>query len=341
MTRYLRHILTIASAIATQPISAQFAIEVVKESSAYKAKRIPVAQYSGITHIEGSTYALVDNGSKKCGFYLMDIELNAKGKISNVQSKGFFGETDGEMDYEGIAYNPKRRTLFVSQETDHRIREINFDGTLSGREITLPDSICSAMTFNRSLEALCYDRESGLLWTATESTLSLDGEATTDTNGEPSIIRLFAFDDSLKQTRWIRYKTDNPISTKKTPRFAFGVSAIAAVGDNHLLVLEREARAWTSIPAALKSKVINKVYLINTADLKDGDYAKKTKVLEFSTPLKSWANYEGMTVTQRDENGECSLIMISDSENRYKKSAGIFRFSLKDRLKSVKLKIHD
>lgn len=341
MTHYLRHIIAIAATIASQQMSAQFAIEAVKEKPATKVKTIPIAQYSGITHIEGNTFALVDNGSRKCGFYLMDIELNAKGKVSNVQSKGFFGETTGTMDYEGIAYNPQQKTLFVSQEADHKIREMNLDGTLTGREITLPDSIGNAMTFNRSLEALCYDSESGLLWTGTESTLSLDGEATTDTNGKPSICRLFAFDNSLRQEKWIRYQTDTPVYTKKTPKFAFGVSAITAVGKNQLLVLEREARAWTSIPTALKSKVINKVYLINVADLKDGEYAEKTKVLEFSTPLRSWANYEGMTITPRDENGEYTLIMISDSENRYKKSAGIFKFSLKDRFKSVKLRIHD
>lgn len=294
--------------------------------------RIPAGEYSGITHIAADTFAIVSDKTEGHGFFLMKIQAEeAIGKITDVQNLGYKSSDNGHYDIEGIAYNPYNKRIYISQEADNAITELTLDGELTGRKITLPDSISHNIRSNMSLESLCYDAESHLLWTATEGPLKQDGDASTATNGKESIVRLFAFDDSLQQKAWYRYQTDKPSSTKNARMFCLGVSDLAAIGEGRLLILEREARVAENY---IGSTAYAKLYLVDTKEATIGEILPKKLLFSFLSKMtlfrQDWANYEGLCLTPTDVNGNRTLIMLSDSQGQYR---GI----LKDWFKTARL----
>lgn len=295
--------------------------------------KIPAGEYSGITHIAADTFAVVSDKSEGHGFFLMKIQTeDVTGKIMDVQNLGYKGSGNGHYDIEGIAYNPHTSKLFISQEADNTISELTLEGKPTGRKITFPDSIANNIRSNMSIESLCYDADWHLLWTATEGPLKQDGEAATATNGKESTVRLFAFDDSLKQTVWYRYKTDKPSSTAQARMFTLGVSDLAAVGEGRLLVLEREARVTMNY---IGSTATAKLYLVDTKTSSPGDVLPKKLLLSFQTKLnllrQDWANFEGLCLLPPNKDNTRTLIMLSDSQGQY-------RGVLKDWFKTIKLR---
>lgn len=321
--------LTSLSSFAQEEISVQN----VNEQQSFSS-RIPAGEYSGITHIAADTFAVVSDKTEGHGFFLMKIQTNeTTGKILDVQNLGYKASDKGHYDIEGIAYNPHNQKVYVSQEADNTITELTLEGELTGRKVALPDSITRNIRSNMSLESLCYDADSHLLWTATEGPLILDGDVSTATNGKESVVRLFAFNDSLQQKAWYRYKTDKPSSTKSARMFALGVSDLAAVGEGRLLVLEREARVAENY---IGSTAYAKVYLVDTRNADVGDVLNKSLLFSFQTKLtlfrQDWANYEGLCLLPMDSEGNKTLIMMADSQGQY-------RGVLRDWLKTARLKV--
>lgn len=309
----------------------EISVESVNAQQSFSSK-IPAGEYSGITHIAADTFAVVSDKTEGHGFFLMKIQTKeTTGEILDVQNLGYRSSDRGEFDIEGIAYNPHNQRVYMSQEADNSITELTLDGELTGRRIAFPDSISRNIRSNLSLESLSYDAESHLLWTATEGYLLQDGEASTATNGKESTVRLFAFNDSLQQKAWYRYHTDKPSSTKNARMFALGVSDIEAVGDGKLIILEREARVAENY---IGSTAFAKLYLVETKDAKNGEVLPKKLLLSFQTKMtlfrQDWANYEGLCLTPADSNGKRTLIMLSDSQGRY-------RGVLKDWFKTAKI----
>lgn len=333
----MRKILLYIFLIITATISAQTDISVLNVNPQQSfGTKIPAGEYSGITHIAADTFAVVSDKSEGQGFFLMRIQTDeATGKIRDVQNLGYKGSGNGHYDIEGIAYNPHTSKLFISQEADNTISELTLDGKLTGRKISFPDSIAKNIRSNMSIESLCYDADWHLLWTATEGPLKQDGDAATATNGKESIVRLFAFDDSLHQTVWYRYMLDKPSSTAQARMFALGVSDLAAVGEGRLLVLEREARVTMNY---LGSTSTVKLYLVDTKTSSPGEVLPKKLLLSFQTKLnllrQDWANYEGLCLLPPNEDNVRTLIMLSDSQGQY-------RGVLKDWLKTAKLKVEN
>ncbi len=330
----MRNLLLSILLLASLTSFAQSEISVLNVNKQHSfPSKIAAGEYSGITHIAADTFAVVSDKTKGHGFFLMKIQTNeTKGDILDVQNLGYKTSDKGSYDIEGIAYNPHNQRVYISQEADNTITELTLDGKLTGRNITLPDSIRNNIRSNMSLESLCYDAESHLLWTATEGPLKQDGEAATATNGKESTVRLLAFDDSLLQKAWYRYKTDKPSSSKSARMFALGVSDLASVGEGRLLVLEREARVAENY---IGSTAYAKVYLVDTRNASIGDVLPKELLFSFQTKLtlfrQDWANFEGMCLMPSDSESNRTLIMLSDSQGQY-------RGVLKDWFRTAKLK---
>jgi len=329
----MRHYILLFLLCFTLSLSAQTELAVVKVNSQKSfSQKVPAGEYSGITHIAADTFAVVSDKSEGKGFFLMKIQTDDKtGDIVDVQNLGYRGEGNGRFDIEGVAYNPHTSTLFVSHEADNSISELTLEGKLTGRVVAFPDSITKNIRKNISLESLCYDSESRLLWTATEGPLIQDGEPSTATNGKSSVVRLFAFNEKLQQAAWYLYPTDKPSSSEKARLFTLGVSDLAAIGDGKLLVLEREARVTERY---LGSSALVKVYVVDTKGVSAGSVLSKKLLLSFTTKLnvlrQDWANYEGMCLLPADENGRRKLLLVADSQSQY-------RGVLKDWFKSVVL----
>ena len=135
------------------------------------------------------------------------------------------------------------------------------------------------------------------------------------------------------------YQMDQPSTHKKADIYVMGVSELCALPDGQLLVLEREAFIpKIKIGAFCKCKL----YLVNPLNSEefsmkenissDTPFLKKKLLTEWKTGLslskRSFANYEGMCLGPKLENGSQVVILLSDSQDQY---AGV----LKDWFKTI------
>ena len=212
---------------------------------------------------------------------------------------------------------------------------------------------------NYNFESLAFDSVHQYLWTIPESTLRKDGQPATPQNGLANQLRLMRLNwgkmkedpnkeayneqvSSKKDSRYMMtyaYQMDQPSTHKKADVYVMGVSELCALSDGQLLVLEREAFIpKIKIGAFCKCKL----YLINPLNSEefsmkekfssDTPFLKKNLLVEWKTGLslskRSFANYEGMCLGPKLEDGSQVVILLSDSQDQY---AGV----LKDWFKTI------
>ena len=212
---------------------------------------------------------------------------------------------------------------------------------------------------NYNFESLAFDSVRQYLWTIPESTLRKDGQPATPQNGLANQLRLMRLNwgkikenrnkeeyseevSSKKASRYMTayaYQMDQPSTHKKADIYVMGVSELCALPDGQLLVLEREAFIpKIKIGAFCKCKL----YLINPLNSEefsmkenfssDTPFLKKRLLTEWKTGLslskRSFANYEGMCLGPKLEDGSQVVILQSDSQDQY---AGV----LKDWFKTI------
>lgn len=283
----------------------------------YFKHTVPPGNYSGLTHIGGSRYAVVDDKSAADGFGLFSIDIDSvTGEINDVAQLDLIASSHlPNRDGEGIAYVPDRKTVFISGEGDNRILEYNMDGKLTGREIRMPSGV-NIPPGNYGLESLTYNARTHRFWTTTESTLPQDGQRANAVNGIANHLRLMSFDDSLQPRETLNYYMDTPLSSSPARIYAMGVSALCALDYGTLLVLEREAFVAKSF---VGSWVVNKVYSVSTTDT--ATPVRKRLVAMWRTRFnllhKDFANYEGMCVGPRLVDGRQVIVLCVDSQNQY------------------------
>ena len=217
---------------------------------------------------------------------------------------------------------------------------------------------------NYNFESLAFDSVRQYLWTIPESTLRKDGQPATPQNGLANRLRLMRLNwgkikenrnkedngkedsceqvSSKKDSRYMMtyaYQMDQPSTHKKADIYVMGVSELCALPDGQLLVLEREAFIpKIKIGAFCKCKL----YLINPLNSEefsmkekfssDTPFLKKRLLTEWKSSLslskRSFANYEGMCLGPKLEDGSQVVILLSDSQDQY---AGV----LKDWFKTI------
>lgn len=303
-------------------------------------RQIPAGNYSGITHLEGNEYAVVNDKSATDGFHVFAIDIDSiTGEILNVQDRGFRSAEAANRDGEGIAYLPSTKTILISGEADGKILEYGLDGHRTIREAAVPE-IFSKMRSNLGFEALTYSAATRLVWTCNESTLQGDGEASSPTNGVANVVRLQCFDEALRPLRQYAYRMDAPMASASAELYAMGVPELVALEDGSLLVLEREFYVPSSklgafvncrLYQAWPSVEIDKEKPIGEETV----FADKNLVYEWKTSLGLFsheiANYEGMCLGPLLRDGSRALILVSDSQNQY---GGV----LKDWFKTIVLR---
>lgn len=284
---------------------------------------IPAGNYSGISHIEGNRYAIVNDKATNDGWYEFDISIdNATGKVKNVELIAFHSNTNEARDAEGIVYSPKSKTIFISAENDQCIMEYDMEGDRTGRELVIPAELQKDRIYpNYGFEALALG-DDGVFYTCTESTLKADGKVSTAQDSHALTLRIQSFGADLKPLRQFVYTTDVPKVSSKKSMTVFGVPEITTLPDGRLLVMEREC---TIRKRFIGSYVINKVYAVETD--KPGE---KVLMAEWKTKVnitkRNIANYEGMCLGPRLDDGRQTVFFISDSQNGYGNSV----FHLKD-----------
>ena len=249
---------------------------------------------------------------------------------------------------------------------EYPILHVSADAAKVGFSQNLWESRWSSSYFypNYNFESLAFDSIRQYLWTIPESTLRKDGQPATPQNGLANQLRLMRFDwgkmkeessneenskkdgskenSSKKDSRYMTtyaYQMDQPSTHKKADIYVMGVSELCALPDGQLLVLEREAFIpKIKIGAFCKCKL----YLINPLNSEefsmkdkfssDTPFLKKRLLTEWKTGLsiskRSFANYEGMCLGPKLEDGSQIIILLSDSQDQY---AGV----LKDWFKTI------
>lgn len=257
-------------------------------------------------------------------------------------------------------------TLVIASEGYCRLKEypilpISADTATVGYPQNLWESRWPSSDFypNYNFESLAFDSVHQYLWTIPESTLRKDGQPATPQNGLTNQLRLMRLDwgkmkenpnkeayneqvSSKKDSRYMMtyaYQMDQPSTHKKADIYVMGMSELCALPDGQLLVLEREAFIpKIKIGAFCKCKL----YLINPLNSEkfsmkekfssDTPFLKKRLLTEWKTGLslskRSFANYEGMCLGPKLEDGSQVVILLSDSQDQY---AGV----LKDWFKTI------
>lgn len=282
-------------------------------------KEIPAGNYSGIAYLGDDRYAVVSDKSEHCGFFIFNIKIDSiTGKIVSIANEGFRTDSTANRDQEGIAFFPKASTIFIAGEADNQVLEYDILGRATGRRLEMPDAFAHA-THNYGLESLTYNSTTHRFWTTSESTLPIDGEQSTATNGIANKLRLQSFGDSLYAREHYYYVMDKPTANRKAQHYAMGVSELLALDDGKLVVLERE---FFVPKKKIGSFARCKLYEVSPTLAQHGDTLRKTLVADFTTRLnlasRSIANYEGMCLGKRLADGSQTLVMISDSQNQYR-----------------------
>ena len=279
------------------------------------------------------------------------------GKFWQGQEKGF--------DHEAIV-KASDSTLVITSEGYCRLKEYPVLPTSANApKISYPQNLwesrwpSSDFYPNYNFESLAFDSVRQYLWTIPESTLRKDGQPATPQNGLANQLRLMRLNwgkikenrnkeeyseevSSKKASRYMTayaYQMDQPSTHKKADIYVMGVSELCALPDGQLLVLEREAFIpKIKIGAFCKCKL----YLINPLNSEefsmkenfssDTPFLKKRLLAEWKTGLslskRSFANYEGMCLGPKLEDGSQVVILLSDSQDQY---AGV----LKDWFKTI------
>ena len=261
-------------------------------------KQIPAGNYSGICHLGDGLFAVVDDKNAEDGFYLFHFDIDAQQRrITHAENKGYRSSGLPNRDMEGICYRPSTHTLFISGEKDNEVYEYALDGKRTGRRLNMPAQFKKAKS-NAGIEALTYDTLRHQFYITTERPLRGD-----------TLLRIQAFGDDLQPTHQYLYEPDKPI----TPKHTQGTSALCAIGDGRLLVLERQIYVP---PRKINAQTAISIYEVRPAP--DENLLTKKLVSKFTTRLtltnRKFANYEGMCALSPH-----LLLLVADSQNQYKK----------------------
>ena len=286
------------------------------------SKHVPSGNFSGITSLGQGLYAVVDD-KKPDGFYVFQIDFKQKsGKLKSVKNQGFMASGLPNRDTEDIVYRSASNSLFINGESDSEVLEYHTDGKPTGRRLSVPEMFHHPFP-NRGIEALAYDSLNDRLWFTTECTLPFD-EVSGHSNG--NVLRLQSFSAStLLPLRQYAYRMEPPMAKKSGRIHVMGVSALTALPDGRLLVLERECYlpkkkvgAWVRCrlfvihPESSKS--------ITEQDLpldKEVPFVEKLLLGEWRTRNLRFANYEGMCLGPVLPDGRQVILLISDSQDGY------------------------
>ena len=297
-------------------------------------KTVSAGNYSGITWLGGSRYAVANDKSPTAGFYLMTIDIDSiTGELLSVREDTFLTSGQPNRDEEGICYVPQNQTIFVSGEKDQEILEYNLQGQLTGRKLNIPEVFKTSYS-NGGFEALTYQVQTHRFWTTTEHTLKSDGEKPSIERKIKNRLRLQSFGDDLQPKEQYWYETDATKIQKKKGRSILGVSGLAALDDGRIVVLERELYFPKK---QIGSYSLVKLYLIDPSQCQPGEILQKTLLIAYKTKVnllrRNFANFEGICLGPKLTDGRQLLILVCDSQNHYR---GI----LKDWYKTIILPQH-
>ena len=287
---------------------------------------------SGITWAGGDSYYMVadnaDNGEN--GLYPLTVKLAENG-LTITESPTTCATNEavklvGTSDLEGVAWDPASGHIFAADESKETIREYDVITGAVISEVTVPSVVKNYNRGNFGMESLTISGDGLTLWTANEEALLCDGARSSPTN--TTTVRLVKYTrpsvyDRFELAAMYPYTTEKwhyGYAYKTSSRR--GVSDLVALPNGGLIVLERDL-STTATDSAWGAEFFFGIFYVenpeaatdvqNFAALTNTTWSAvaKTKLVEDF----QWANYEGICLGPRLENGDVSLLMIAEGVN--------------------------
>ncbi|WP_186434701.1 esterase-like activity of phytase family protein [Dokdonia sp. Hel_I_53] len=297
-----------------------------------------VGGLSAIDYFQNTWYVLSDD-RKSPRFYIMELPYSLEGFGNyTVRETRFFKDLDGatfesgKADPEGLRINSKGQILWASEGDARKmispfIRKASQNGVYID-SVTLPSRYkldkngIKGPRNNGVFEAISLNYNSDDLWVATELPLLQDGSPPTSKKGGAPV--RISFIDNRTKTFGKEYVYTLDKVARSGPLEVNGITEILSYAQDKLLVLER---SYASDYKDGGNDI--KIYKVSSNDatdvkhfesLKSATYTALTKtlLLDLSTirsKTKSGIidNVEGMAFGPLLENGNPSLILISDN----------------------------
>jgi len=291
--------------LASLAVRAETTIEDVAGQAFFSFEYERATDFSGITWAGGSDYYAVSDKVK--GIFPLRISIEpSSGRILDAEFRPMLPVKTKLADFEGIAFVPKTRRLYVSAEAGNGI--FGFD---IARGVTFPVAVPPVFEHarnNKSLESLTFDATVGNFWTANEEALQGDGPVSGPERG--TMVRLQKLDRRFKPVAQFAYCTE--CSGIRLYGGGTGVSDLALLPNGELLVLERVA-GFLGISAEIFRAETRGVTDVSRIPRLDGaDFKPAAKKLLFQRATLT-NNFEGIALGPKLTSGWRSLILIADS----------------------------
>ena len=220
-------------------------------------------------------------------------------------------------DLEGCAYDPLRRSFWMSDEAGPAIFEYRLAETNVLARVDLPRDLLSVRK-NRGLEALEISPDGLSMWTCNENELPADDAALP---GPGEFLRLTRFSRRDAKGKWHlsgqwAYRPEVPGGVRIRAKARNGVSSIVQLEDGSVLVLEREQRGRA--PASYRIRICLLDFAGATdvrgwTSLGDADFTPVRKQVLFQADVGR-SMYEGMSLGPVLSDGSRVLVLISDGD---------------------------
>lgn len=300
------------------------------------------ASLSGITYAGGDTFYMIADAAAESGIYTAIIKLSKDGKSIlslEMPAAGKGVKLPGADDLEACAFDPATGNVWASSETRKTVKEYDpvTGNVISTLEIPPVFKKHIDLENNFGIEGLTISPDGRTLWLCNEEALRVDGKRSSGKDG--TTVRLVKYTrknpkGTFTPVAMYAYKTDKWAYTNSVSgRARGGVTALCALDDGSLLVLERQISFATdrALTSALRNSLGWKIYrvadfasatnVIKYHGLNETAYDPVTKTLlaEHDTLLTSTGNFEGLSLGPRLADGSRSLIIVSDAGDGYSK----------------------
>jgi hypothetical protein len=265
------------------------------------------AELSGLTWAGGARYLAVDDGRSR--LFPLDVTIDElSGKIVRVVA-GEFVSLKGARDIEGIAWRSAQRSVLVTDEVVHEVREYDpVSGELK-RSFPPPPLYRDRIRQNRGFEGVTISPDGKSVWIVNEGPLRYDGDSPGALAG--AWVRLQRFDTALAPTGQWAYRTE--------PGLGFvGVVDLMVAPAGELLVLERAFTGGGFTARIFAVDLAGATDISGIERLRDRDDfepARKRKLWERSGGFQ---NFEGIAVGPELSSGGRLVLLVSDGgDQRY------------------------
>ena len=301
----------------------------------------------GIAYAGGNSFWVLrdhNDDTKHAEVYPLTLEINSTSGAITSQTLGSYFQPGSNNDSEGLAYDPGRGTLWISDEATPTIKEFLTSG-MAQRSAPVPDLQKSKKRGNRSLEALSISGDGLTMWTANEQALTCDGDVSDGNTSVATKVRLIRLTRPTVSGEWSlsgewAYACDKCGGSTSSQS---GLSGLCALPDGSVLALEREVsvsttgrcRIYRVTPEALAAapNVATLSSLSNATVV-----AKGSSLLEFKGGgLSKMIVYEGICLGPRLADGSLSLVLVSDGGATKTALGGLVTATTVSRLCALKL----